>query len=43
MELGDATVFDALGFASGHTLKHLLAAGAAGWLLRAATRVDQLR
>jgi hypothetical protein len=37
MELADATVFDAVGFASGHTFKHLLAAVAAWWLLRAAT------
>ena len=43
MELADASVFDALGFASGHTFKHLLAAAGAWWLLRAATRVDQLR
>jgi len=32
MEATDAAVFDAAGFISGHTLKHLLAAGAAGWL-----------
>jgi len=38
MQLADHTVLDALGFTSGHTLKHLLAAGAALWLLRAATR-----
>jgi hypothetical protein len=37
MELADGTVFDAIGFASGHTFKHLLAAAAAWWLLRAAT------
>lgn len=42
MELADHTVLDALGFTSGHTLKHLLAAGAALWLLRAAARA-QLR
>jgi hypothetical protein len=35
MELADQTVFDALGFTSGHTLKHLLAAAAALYLLRA--------
>ncbi|HUG22132.1 ceramidase domain-containing protein [Piscinibacter sp.] len=38
MELGDHAVLEALGVTSGHTLKHLLAAGAAWWLLRAATR-----
>jgi len=38
MELGDHMVLDALAVASGHTLKHLLAAGAAWFLLRAATR-----
>ena len=36
MELADQTVFDALGFTSGHTLKHLLAAAAALCLLRGA-------
>lgn len=36
MELADQPVFDALGFTSGHTLKHLLAAAAALYLLRAA-------
>ena len=35
MELADHAVFDALGFTSGHTLKHLLAAAAALCLLRA--------
>jgi hypothetical protein len=35
MELADRSVFDALGFTSGHTLKHLLAASAALCLLRA--------
>ena len=35
MELADQSVFDALGFTSGHTLKHLLAAAAALYLLRA--------
>ncbi len=33
MELADAAVFDTLVFASGHTLKHLLAAAAAACLL----------
>lgn len=42
MELADQPVLDALGFTSGHTLKHLLAALAALWLLRAAART-QLR
>ena len=36
MEATDAAIFDAAGFISGHTLKHLLAAGAAGWLLASA-------
>jgi hypothetical protein len=40
MELADQTIFDALGFTSGHTLKHLLAATAALVLLRA-VRVRQ--
>ncbi len=43
MELADQPVLDALGFTSGHTLKHLLAAAAAWWLLRAAARGLQLR
>ena len=45
MELADHGVLEALGFTSGHTLKHLLAAAAALWLLRAAApaRADQLR
>ena len=34
MELGDQLVFDALGFTSGHTIKHLLAAAAALCLVR---------
>ena len=42
MEFADQSVLDALGFTSGHTLKHLLAALAALWLLRAAAR-SQLR
>jgi hypothetical protein len=32
LEIGDARVFEALGGLSGHTLKHLVAAGAAMWL-----------
>jgi hypothetical protein len=36
MELGDRAVFDALGLASGHTLKHLLAGAAALCVVRAA-------
>lgn len=45
MELGDQAVLQGLGgFVSGHTLKHLLAAGAATALLHAATaRPGQLR
>jgi hypothetical protein len=39
MELADQAVFDALGFTSGHTLKHLLAATAALCLLRAVRSV----
>lgn len=35
-ELADQAVFDALGLVSGHTLKHLVAAAAAGWVVRAA-------
>lgn len=47
-EGADQPVFEALGVASGHTIKHLLAAAAAGVLLRAAVRsapasADQLR
>jgi hypothetical protein len=38
MELADANILDALVVTSGHTLKHLLAAAAAWWLLRAASR-----
>ncbi|HWI12505.1 MAG TPA: hypothetical protein VNU48_14320 [Burkholderiaceae bacterium] len=37
-ELADRPVLEALGLVSGHTLKHLFAAAAALWLLRAATR-----
>jgi hypothetical protein len=36
-EVLDRTVLEALGFASGHTLKHLVAAAAAAWLLAAAS------
>lgn len=43
MEAADHAVLDTLALLSGHTLKHLLAAAAAGWLLRAATAADQLR
>ncbi len=43
MELADHAVFDASGFTSGHTLKHLLTAAAAGWIVRAAVRCGQLR
>lgn len=42
-ELADHAVLDALGgWVSGHTLKHLVAAAAAGWLLRAAHRAARL-
>ena len=37
-ELADHAVFSQLGLLSGHTLKHLAAAAAAGWLLRGAWR-----
>lgn len=37
-ELGDRLMFDSLGFLSGHSFKHLLAAAAAWWLLRGATQ-----
>jgi hypothetical protein len=50
MEMADHAVFDySIAFVSGHTLKHLLAAAGAAWLLAAATRgrdgraADQLR
>ncbi len=43
MELADANIFDALVLTSGHTLKHLLAAAAAWWLLRAACRPPATR
>jgi len=38
LEVADHAVFETLGFVSGHTLKHLAAAGAALWLLAAAQR-----
>lgn len=38
LELADHAVLQAGGLVSGHTLKHLLAAAAAAWLLRAAIR-----
>jgi hypothetical protein len=43
MELADANILEALVITSGHTLKHLLAAGAAWWLLRAANRPHAAR
>lgn len=46
LEVADHAVFERLGALSGHTLKHLVAAAAAAWLLRAvwhAARDDQLR
>jgi hypothetical protein len=36
VEAADHTLLETLGVLSGHSLKHLLAAGTAGWLLRAA-------
>ena len=43
-EMIDRAVFDALGHVSGHTLKHLLAAAGAAWVVRAAMRAAcQLR
>lgn len=42
-ELADANIFDALAMVSGHTLKHLLAATAAWWLLRAISRPQAAR
>ena len=36
LETADHATLSALAFVSGHTLKHLLAAAAAAWLLRAA-------
>lgn len=46
LEVADLAVFERLGLVSGHTLKHLVAAAAAAWLLRAVWRAsqdDQLR
>ena len=45
MEVADQALFAATGVVSGHTLKHLLAAAGAAWLLHAATRTGsaQLR
>ena len=37
-EVADHAVLGATGFVSGHTLKHLLAAAAAGWIVAAVTR-----
>ena len=43
-ELADHAVLDALGGrVSGHTLKHLVAAAAAAWILRAVLNARQLR
>jgi hypothetical protein len=42
-ELTDYEVFDALGFISGHTLKHVWAAAAAAWLVVAYRRVSRGR
>lgn len=46
LEVADQAVLEQLMLLSGHTLKHLAAAGAAGWLLHSAwraVRTDQLR
>jgi hypothetical protein len=46
LEVADHAVLEHLAFLSGHTLKHVAAAGAAGWLLHGAwcaVRTDQLR
>jgi hypothetical protein len=40
LELADYGVFDALAGLSGHTLKHLVAAAGAAWLLRAVVRAQ---
>ncbi|HEV7914009.1 MAG TPA: hypothetical protein VGP22_09595 [Albitalea sp.] len=40
MEAADHGVLSSLGVVSGHTLKHLLAAGAAAWLLHAAVAIS---
>jgi len=39
----DRQIFELTGAVSGHTLKHLAAAAAAGWLLREVLRRAQLR
>jgi len=41
LEVADHAVFDALGVVSGHTLKHLAAAGAAWWLVAARHRATR--
>ena len=41
MEVADHAVLGATGWISGHTLKHLLAAAAAAWIVRAVTREPQ--
>lgn len=38
MELADHAALDTIGLVSGHTLKHLLAAAGAGWIVQAASR-----
>jgi hypothetical protein len=43
LEGADEQVLGMVGWLSGHTLKHLLAAAAAGWLLRAVVKARQLR
>lgn len=46
LEVADHAVLEQSAFLSGHTLKHVVAAGAAGWLLHGAWRAvrgDQLR
>jgi len=41
-EVADHAVFEQVGFVSGHTLKHLAAAAAAAWVLRAAMRAARI-
>lgn len=41
-EAADHAVFEQVGFVSGHTLKHLVAAAAAAWVLRAAMRAARI-
>jgi hypothetical protein len=43
LETADHAVLESLTVLSGHTLKHLLAAGAAAWMLRAAVSSDSRR